>query len=437
MSITARRLTRALSAEYTPPGGGAVPGDYTNLLLWLKADAITGVADGAAVASWPDLSGHNYHATNSTAIERPTFIVNGTNSLPVVRFNGSQTLGANAPTSGGEQTVIAVIKPSSLSGVKTIRGGAVQFRLEDDSIQVVHEGVGLIAKAFLPAASTEFQVLTMTLSTSSGTVGMWLGNVCGWYGAQSAGPFSADTTGIGVSTIWGEVFTGDIAEIACYDRVLDDTERTTLVTSLRQKWNAVYPADLPAPPNGVFTGQKVAIIGDSLTNQSGAGSVNVPASLVNAGWPSGGVWFYGVDGKTINTPDAGGYTTVQNIQQCLTNFGTPDVWIFTLGGNSVGAPDRADQIQAVLDAVGSEAKVLWTTMGTANAANDSSILSLNTLIKQICGDRPHTYVGDWFAYCFTHVQDNWWSDGVHMTTGGYAVRNAFVAQQSIYASLVE
>ena len=92
---------------------------------------------------------------------------------------------------------------------------------------------------------------------------------------------------------------------------------------------------------------------------------------------------------------------MQNIQQCLTNFGTPDLWVFTLGGNSVGASDRAEQIQAVIDVVGPDAKILWTTMG------------------------------------FTHVQDNWWLDGVHMISNGYAVRNAFVAQQSIYASLAE
>lgn len=435
MSITARRLTRAVSIANAVPA--VMPSDFTDLRLWLKADAITGVADGGSVASWQDLSGHNYHATNSTPTERPTFVANGVNGLPIVRFDGSQNLASSAPTANAEQTIVAVIRPNLLSGARTILGGRVQFRLQDNDIEVLHAGVGLIAKAFLPAINTDFQVLTMTLSAASGTVGIWLGNVCGWYGAQSAGPFSAGTTGIGVSTVWGEVFSGDIAEIACYDRALDDAERSALVASLRTKWSAPYPADLPAPPTGVFSGQKVAIIGDSLTYQSGAGATNVAASLVNVGWPSDGVWFYGVDGKTINTPDAGGYTTVQNIQQCLTNFGSPDVWIFTLGGNSVNSPTVVDEMQAIFSAVGSNAKILWTTMGTANAANDSNILALNVTIKQQCAARPHTYVGDWFAYCFTHVQDNWWSDGVHMTPGGYAIRNAYIAQQSIYASLVD
>jgi len=55
-------------------------------VFWLKADAITGLANGADVASWFDSSGNNTIVAQSTANQRPSYITSGQNSLPTVRF---------------------------------------------------------------------------------------------------------------------------------------------------------------------------------------------------------------------------------------------------------------------------------------------------------------------------------------------------------------
>ena len=59
-------------------------------MLWLKADAISGLNDGDLVSSWLDQSGNafNFSASGSA---RPTYKTNIQNGNPVVRFNGTST----------------------------------------------------------------------------------------------------------------------------------------------------------------------------------------------------------------------------------------------------------------------------------------------------------------------------------------------------------
>lgn len=59
--------------------------------MWLKADAITGKADGDLIDSWTDSSVNLYHAT-ATGTARPTYKTNVINGLPSVRFAGAQLM---------------------------------------------------------------------------------------------------------------------------------------------------------------------------------------------------------------------------------------------------------------------------------------------------------------------------------------------------------
>src|SRR5262245_49637476 len=60
-----------------------------NLGLRLKADAIVGINDGDAVATWEDSSSVNNDATQGTAANRPVYKVNIINGKPVVRFDAT------------------------------------------------------------------------------------------------------------------------------------------------------------------------------------------------------------------------------------------------------------------------------------------------------------------------------------------------------------
>lgn len=68
-------------------GSDPLPDDIPGLALWLKADAISGVAHDAAVSTWHDSSTNARNFTNSTVGEQPIFTTGAVNGLPAVRFS--------------------------------------------------------------------------------------------------------------------------------------------------------------------------------------------------------------------------------------------------------------------------------------------------------------------------------------------------------------
>lgn len=103
-------MPRRLLAYYEPD-------DLTGLVAWLKADALS-LADGDAVASWTDSSANSNTPTQGTAANRPTYIANGINGLPVVRFDGND--GLVMPTEGNfdlaTATIFVIFKRNSGTG---------------------------------------------------------------------------------------------------------------------------------------------------------------------------------------------------------------------------------------------------------------------------------------------------------------------------------
>lgn len=104
---------------------GCVPG----LQLWYRADALTNLAEGAPVASWPDSSGNGRAATQAVAANRPTYAAAGLNGRPAVRFNGVSSflgLAASPLAPGRARTVFVVGRDDGGVGgaLLTFRGAA-------------------------------------------------------------------------------------------------------------------------------------------------------------------------------------------------------------------------------------------------------------------------------------------------------------------------
>lgn len=93
---TGGTLRRWDGTQFRSESSSFSPGQLANLVLWLKADAITGLSNGATVSSWPDSSGagHDGYVDPSYA-GPPSYATNVLNGLPTVRFVGSATSGNN------------------------------------------------------------------------------------------------------------------------------------------------------------------------------------------------------------------------------------------------------------------------------------------------------------------------------------------------------
>jgi hypothetical protein len=78
---------------------------------WYRADAITGLADGAAVASWPDSTANARTLSQATADYRPLYKVSIQNGRPAVRFDGSNDLLTGTFAGSLQFTVFSVQRP--------------------------------------------------------------------------------------------------------------------------------------------------------------------------------------------------------------------------------------------------------------------------------------------------------------------------------------
>lgn len=110
---------------------------------WYKADAITGLTDGAQIASWVDSSGNGLSATQATGIGRPLYRTGLMNGLPVAEFLSSDSLGS--PVSGSLITegFIGVIQRTVTGTIDTIldssTGGRKFFIQANDTLRLAAE----------------------------------------------------------------------------------------------------------------------------------------------------------------------------------------------------------------------------------------------------------------------------------------------------------
>jgi len=90
----------------TGPGG---VGDNTSNILWLDANQITGLADGADITTWSDVSGNGNDVSQPTASFKPIYKTSIINGYPVVRFNKSNGRIRRNPFASFPTTAITAI----------------------------------------------------------------------------------------------------------------------------------------------------------------------------------------------------------------------------------------------------------------------------------------------------------------------------------------
>jgi hypothetical protein len=250
----------SLLVDHAQEAGVAVPTDIANLSVWYKADAITGLSDGAQLAAWPDSSGNGYTTEQPFGV-KPTYQTAELNALPVVRFKSpgdanDAALRSSAPIGATSKTIFAVVRPSQVGNTTTPQdiwagdGGSLRLRIISSKFDLVKVGVAiLVTGTTTPSDGTAYVVCATLVSATSATIHL--------NGTQDATATHSQTltassfTYLGGSGIFGgEPYFGDLAEVVVYDAALSATDRDAITSYLGSKYAITVAGGAPATTAG-------------------------------------------------------------------------------------------------------------------------------------------------------------------------------------------
>ena len=235
-------------------GGGAFsPEDLSGLTIWLKSDAITGLSDDDPVTTWEDQSGNANDFTQSTASKKPTYKTSIQNSLPAVRFDGTDdgmlisSIALNtdftlymALDAGATNDVIIEHSANASSNdgfyvissnnqtVRVFRGGVNDF-FNDDVSDWLDTATGDWSYICLSYdSSTDLFTIRRNGADRSGTQGT----------ENPVNTAATDQLNLGSRNQASSFFLGDIGEVIFYNNVVHNTTQIQSVEEyLADKWN--------------------------------------------------------------------------------------------------------------------------------------------------------------------------------------------------------
>jgi hypothetical protein len=237
------------------------------LAVWLKADAIIGLANGAAVSIWPDLSGNGCNAMQMLGASQPTYVSNAMNGLPVVRFNSASGnyLWFYRPVQD-DFTIICVFQSTQGFGSGNLyyQGAGL---VNGEVAGVVNDfGTCLFANGSVCAGTGAPDVaanstagynnghphiLTFKRTKSSGLVSLYMdGNLAVTTTGGTESLTAPNELVLGAQQTLNNYLSGDIAEVQIYNAPLSDSDRTAQETALKCKYG-LSGGTAPAPPTGL------------------------------------------------------------------------------------------------------------------------------------------------------------------------------------------
>ena len=214
----------------------------SGLMLWLKADAITGVNNGAALATWPDSSGLGNNATQTTTGIQPTYVTGDLNGEPAVRFTSasSQYMNIGAGFNGAFNTLteIAVLKGAnalSLFQTEPFWGDNLVFDSYSNTIDHACDITANIDVSKFPAGG-----MVTVVCNRDGNNDLLLSTYSN--GALYSGPITGNTYPIYIGNSflgndnYAAYFNGDLCEFMVYDQVLTPNQMQTAESYLAGKY---------------------------------------------------------------------------------------------------------------------------------------------------------------------------------------------------------
>lgn len=258
--------------------GPAGVGNASSNKVWLDASYLTGLSNGALVASWSDRSGNAWNALQNSSSARPSYLVNQLNGQPVIRFNRGASGKWLDITSTG---IGAVMSNSSTLFVvaKANSGGANSDKGQWQSIfGAVDSYSGILFQGY--PTTTHFYIdswvpSTDLIVTAPITQGSWYGatrlikessaglSVSGFVNGVGAGTATNAQQSINHNnlvrlgaclpgTTHGYLLDGDIAEIILFNTSVSISQRIIVENYLSSKYNLTITNDYFAGHSAEF-----------------------------------------------------------------------------------------------------------------------------------------------------------------------------------------
>ncbi|HQF43478.1 MAG TPA: Calx-beta domain-containing protein, partial [Ignavibacteriaceae bacterium] len=239
------------SDAYTQTGPGGV-GNSSSNILWLKADAITGLNDGDAVTTWSDNSGNGYNLTQANAAYKPTYETGEINGKPIIRFNSSSTddyLIRN-PFAGFATTQISAIvvnknNGESIDGILSYASTASDnnFLLYNSaSVNIYRNGN---VNTSTPMNDNNFHIGGARWNTTGGATRYHKDGTQTYSGVLSAGAsitsggslvLAQEQDAVGGGFDVAQTHTGDYAEVILYNTFINDAQIIIVQNYLAAKY---------------------------------------------------------------------------------------------------------------------------------------------------------------------------------------------------------
>lgn len=298
---TATPATAAAAAATGATSTPWTPDLLAGLRVWLKADTISGLADGDPVDAWPDSSGSGHDGAQSSP-HQPIYRTNISGGLPAVEFGGAQDIdiaGFGDILSGDDTYTLAILNhPTGSFGNYPIMltwptNTIWQWIVEYDTSSGVYWGhTNGSFRLYTTATGIDtWPILALTKTVAADGTFRQSGTDITAYSTNGSGMVATPTmTGpVRMGGYYDHTFsfTGHIAEVIYYSKVLSPTDLAKVEGYLAWKWGRV--GDLPgghtyktAPPTTAATGA-VVTTGESATPATVAAAATISAPAISAG----------------------------------------------------------------------------------------------------------------------------------------------------------
>ena len=246
--------------------------DSGTLTAWYKADSLS-LSDGDGVSSWDDSSGNGNDVSQAISGRQPTFETNELNSLPVVRYDGTNDILsdgdiADLDVGTGDIWMASVFKSTDDGGAQFFfEKGNTTFALITTAageLQARLGGTTNIPKQSSGNWSRTAFVIATASRVSSTCNGFVNGSDMTTTGTTNSGSISnSNVLDLGASAVGGNPMTGDMAEVLVGGATLSTEDRQKIEGYLAHRYGLEgnLPSDHPYKSAAPTTGAVRSLFG--------------------------------------------------------------------------------------------------------------------------------------------------------------------------------